>query len=59
MTRQQKAATLRNRLANAKSKTAVDCFADTLAKLEAETLGNIPGDLEPKALLALEARTLG
>ena len=48
MTRQQKAATLRNRLANAKSKTAVDSFADTLAKLEAETLGNIPGDLEPK-----------
>ena len=51
MTRQQKAATLGNRLANAKSKRAVDCFADTLAKVQAETLGNVLGDVEPKALV--------
>ena len=58
---------MENRLANAKSKTAVDCFADTLAKVQAETLGNVLGELEPKALLValadvlavLEASTLG
>lgn len=44
----KRAETLGNRLANAKSKKAVDSLSDTLAKVEAETLGNILGDLEAK-----------